>query len=89
MDKYQELEARIAKIESRNKNVEKEKAWETSGIRKVAIAVLTYCTLALYFAYVLKVNPWINAIVPTVGFLLSTLSLSIIKKFWLEYTDKR
>lgn len=81
-----ELLSRIAKIEARNQRVEKEKAWETSGVRKVAIAILTYFTLAAYFGLVLKVDPWMNAIVPTVGFLLSTLSFSLIKKIWLKYS---
>jgi hypothetical protein len=84
MNKQNFLEHRIHQIELRNKKVEKEKQWETSLVRKVSIAVVTYFTLAAYFAFVLKVNPWINAIVPTVGFLLSTLSLSVIKNIWLR-----
>jgi hypothetical protein len=85
MSTLADIQKRLQKIEARNKRVEKDKAWETSLMRKVAIAVVTYFTLATYFAFVLKVNPWINAIVPTVGFLLSTLSLSLIKKIWLKY----
>lgn len=81
-----ELLSRIAKIEARNQKVEKEKAWETSWVRKIAIAVLTYFTLAAYFGLVLKVDPWMNAIVPTVGFLLSTLSFTLIKNIWLKYS---
>lgn len=84
MDKYLELEKRISKIEARNLRVEREKQWETSTIRKISIAILTYLILASYFGFVLKVNPWINAIVPTVGFLLSTLSFSLIKKIWIN-----
>ncbi len=80
------LEERISKIEARNARVQLEKKWETSLFRKVCIALLTYLTLALYFGLVLQVNPWVNAIVPTAGFLLSTLSLSFIKKLWLRQT---
>lgn len=86
MTDYQNLEKRITKIEARNQKVEQEKAWETSFARKIAIALITYLSLAIYFGLVLKVNPWINAIVPTAGFLLSTLSLSIIKKLWMKYS---
>lgn len=85
MDQYNELKTRVEKIEERNRNVEKEKAWETSLIRKISIALITYFTLAAYFGLVLQVNPWINAIVPTTGFLLSTLSFSLIKQIWLKY----
>lgn len=79
-----DLAKRISLIESRNKKVELEKEWETSFARKLSITALTYLLLAAYFGLVLKVNPWINAIVPTVGFVLSTLSLSFIKKLWLK-----
>lgn len=89
MDKYQELENRLKKIEDRNIKVEQEKKWETSMVRKISIALITYFILALYFGLILKVDPWINAIVPTVGFLLSTLSLSIIKNVWLKYFSKK
>lgn len=78
------IEERLFAIEARNQRVEKEKAWEASTVRKITIAVITYFSLAIYFAFVLKVNPWVNAIVPTVGFLLSTLSLSFVKRTWLD-----
>jgi len=80
--KLNELEKRVVSIETRNKRVEKEKAWESSTVRKIAIAVITYLFLASYFGIVLNEDPWKNAIVPTVGFLLSTLSLSLVRKVW-------
>lgn len=82
MDSTKTLEQRVSEIEKRNQRVEADKSWETSLARKVSIATITYIALALYFGLVLGVNPWINAIVPTVGFLLSTLSLSFVKNWW-------
>lgn len=82
------LEERISKIEIRNSKVEKEKQWETSWTRKLSIALITYCLLAAYLGIVLKVDPFMNAIVPTVGFLLSTMSLSIIKNVWVKRNSK-
>ena len=79
------IEERLEKIEARNKKVEKDKAWETSLSRKVLIAILTYILISLYMKFILGVNPWINAIVPTVGFLLSTLALSWFKDVWEKY----
>lgn len=87
MKEIKKLEERIIKIEERNKKVELDKAWETSKTRKILIAIFTYLSIALYFKYILNVNPWVNAIVPTVGFLLSTLSLPIFKRLW-EKTSK-
>ncbi|HEX7041766.1 MAG TPA: hypothetical protein VF189_00815, partial [Patescibacteria group bacterium] len=78
------LEERIAKIEARNRKVETDKAWETSWTRKVLIAIFTYLAIALYLKFIVGINPWINAIVPTVGFLLSTLTLPWFKNLWMR-----
>ena len=83
------LEERVAKIEARNKRVEADKAWEGSWTRKGLIALFTYLAIALYMKFVLGLNPWINAIVPTVGFLLSTLTLSWFKQLWMQYIHKK
>lgn len=77
-----DLEKRIAAIEKRNARVEADKAWETSWTRRVAIAVLTYIVVCVYLAFVIHIDPWLNALVPVVGFLLSTLALSVIRELW-------
>jgi hypothetical protein len=82
MTSIKELEVRLKKIEERNKKVEMDKAWETSRTRKVFVAVCTYLAIALYMKFVLDVDPWVNAIVPTAGFLLSTLALPLVRKMW-------
>jgi hypothetical protein len=88
LDKFAELEKRVEKIEARNSSVELNKAWETSLTRKILIAVFTYLAIALYFKYAIKIDPWINAIVPTVGFLFSTLTLSFFKTVWSKFLYK-
>ena len=82
------LEERVAKIEERNKRVESDKAWETSWSRKILLMLFTYLAIALYLKFIVGINPWINAIVPTVGFLLSTLTLPWFKNVWLKYFYK-
>lgn len=81
----EKLEKRLAVIERRNQKVESDKAWETSTLRKLLIATFTYFTIALYLQFIVGIDPWINAIVPTIGFLLSTLTLPYFKKLWLKY----
>ena len=73
-----DLEKRIARIEQRNKQVEQNKAWETSWTRRISIALLTYVVVWMYLQFVVHVDPWINAIIPTAGFLMSTLTLTLI-----------
>lgn len=84
-----ELDKRVKQIESRNNNVESDKAWETSYTRKLLIAAFTYIAIALYLKFVVGIDPWINAIVPTVGFLLSTLTLGYFKKVWEKHIYKK
>jgi hypothetical protein len=79
------LEKRVKEIEERNLRVEGDKAWETSWTRRSLIAVFTYLSIALYFLVIGLSSPWLNAIVPTVGFLLSTLTIPFFKRMWLSH----
>lgn len=83
-----DLEKRIEQIETRNKKVEADKAWETSLVRKISVAVLTYIVIGLFMDSISVNQPWTNAIVPTLGFLLSTLTLTIFKKIWIDRAGK-
>lgn len=76
------LEDRIAKLEARNVRVEADKAWETSWFRRLLIMTLTYVVVATYLHIVMRVNTWLNALVPVLGYLLSTLTASYAKKLW-------
>jgi len=81
MDKIQE---KIETIEQRNKRVELDKAWETSFVRRGFIALVTYL-IALWFMGSIGVDDaYLNALVPTGGYILSTLSLSFLKKIWTQ-----
>ena len=78
-----DLEKEIAAIKARNKRVETDKAWETSWTRRLCIMVLTYAVVVLYSATISQVsNVFLSSLVPVMGFLLSTLSLRLIRKAW-------
>jgi hypothetical protein len=78
------LEQRIQKIEERNRYVEQNKSWETSWVRRLCISVLTYLVVLAYSWWIGTARPWIHALVPVMGFLLSTLTISTIKKHWIQ-----
>ena len=82
--KIKELENKIEKIEERNKRVESDKAWETSNLRKVLIIASTYIFAVLYLTIADTTNPYFGAVVPCVGFYLSTQTIKIIKNIWLN-----
>ncbi len=84
MKKINILEKEINKIKERNARVEAEKAWETSWTRIIIIAVLTYMGIVVFFYFAHLPNPFMNAFVPALAFILSTFSLSLVKKIWLK-----
>ncbi|MFA6214898.1 MAG: hypothetical protein WC717_06525 [Candidatus Micrarchaeia archaeon] len=77
------LERRVSEIEQRNARVEKDKAWETSLARRGALAIFTYAAVGAYLAAIGVRDAWLNAIVPAVAFMLSTLTLPYLKEMWL------
>jgi len=81
-----DLENEINQIKARNKRVELDKSWETSWTRKITIMILTYLIVLLYSFLVNKYNNiFFSSLVPVIGFLLSTLSLKLIRKFWEKH----
>lgn len=84
----QKLTKRIEALEARNKRVELDKAWETSGTRRAAIIVVTYLVVLGFLVIIKNDKPFINAIVPSLGFFLSTLVVSGLKKSWIKAKQK-
>jgi len=79
-----DLEQRIQEIENRNRKVEDDKAWEGSWVRRGLLVIFTYLAVALYLSAINVSNPWINAIVPAIGFMISTLTMPFFKRLWLS-----
>jgi sterol desaturase/sphingolipid hydroxylase (fatty acid hydroxylase superfamily) len=75
----------IEQIKQRNKKVESDKAWETSKTRRIIIALMTYFVIVIFLWSINAPHPWLNAIVPALGFILSTLTFPFFKRVWLKY----
>jgi len=80
MDIRREIEG----IKLRNKRVESDKEWELSWTRKITVALLTYIVIVIFFFSAGLPKPFINSIVPALAFLLSTLTLPLFKKIWVN-----
>lgn len=80
----QNLQTRIQQIEERNKRVESDKAWETSWFRIGSIAVITYIVAAVLLSVMHVERVWLSACVPAVGYILSTQSLPVLKRWWVS-----
>ena len=83
MASLQQLEKKVATIEARNARVEADKAWETSFARRGLLVLFTYLAVGAYLAAIGVKDAWLNAIVPAVAFMLSTLPLPYFKEIWL------
>jgi biotin transporter BioY len=78
------FEQEIQGLKERNIRVEADKAWETSLSRKVLILVTTYVVASLAMYVIGVPNFYLTAIIPTLGFFLSTLSFPFFKRWWIQ-----
>jgi hypothetical protein len=85
MSDFEQIKKDIEDIKQRNKSVEADKAWERSYMRRILLMVFTYLILSLYMLAIEIPKPWLNSIVPTIGFLLSTLSLPWFRRMWEKH----
>lgn len=79
-----DFEKEIIELKKRNQRVEGDKAWETSWTRRILLMLFTYLAIGVYLWVIGVAYPWLNAIVPAVAFMLSTLTLPFFKKKWLK-----
>jgi hypothetical protein len=88
MASLDDVERRVTRIEERNLRVELDKSWETSLSRKLIVSALTYAVIVSFFVFAGLPNPLYNSVVPTLAFLISTLSLPVFKRVWLNAKKK-
>jgi hypothetical protein len=80
----EEIRSEIGKIRERNERVEVDKAWEISLTRRAAISAGTYAVIVAFLLAIEAPNPYLAALVPVLGFILSTLTLPFLKNWWLS-----
>ena len=86
--KIDQLYIEVNEIKKRNERVELDKAWETSWTRRVVVSLFTYIVIVLFFYFAGLPKPLVNAIVPAVAFIISTLSMPIIKRWWVSHNNR-
>jgi hypothetical protein len=87
-DHSSELESRIAAIEARNRRVDADKGWETSWLRRSTIAIITYLIASALLVF-LETPRWpLAACMPVLGYLLSTVTLGVLKRRWIAEHHK-
>lgn len=71
-------------IKERNQRVEADKAWEISWTRRITVAGGTYIIIGGYLTYLNVKDAWLHAVVPAVAYILSTLTLKVLKQIWIK-----
>jgi len=87
-DRLQNIEKEIALMKGRNTKVETDKAWERSRTRVFSILCLTYVIAALAMYFIGVKQYLIQALIPVLGYFLSTQSLPVIKSWWIRRYKK-
>ena len=78
------LEQRVKNIEERNRRVEVDKAWKLSRTRTLFIAASTYILILVFMGLIKNEHPFLNALVASVAYLMSSATYKGIKKDWLK-----
>jgi hypothetical protein len=89
MEEIENIKKELDLIKERNKRVEIDKAWETSKTRIISILVMTYIITAVVFYFIGVKSYLLSALIPSVGFYLSTQSLPFIKRIWINKFIKK
>jgi hypothetical protein len=85
LQRIEALEREMESIKRRNSRVEGDKAWETSRARHVLVALITYLLATVVLWLISIEEPYFGALIPTIGFMLSTLTLEWCKKYWIAH----
>lgn len=84
-----DAEKELQTLHERNARVEVDKAWELSWTRRLWIGGATFVVAGVWLAVIEDTYPWFKALIPSVGYLLSTLSLPFIKRRWVRSRPDR
>lgn len=88
-NRLQNIDQVLDQVKQRNLRVESDKAWEGSKTRILLICAITYVVATGVFFSLGAKRPFLDAVVPTLGFLLSSQSIPLAKKFWVKSVYKR
>ena len=77
-----DIQKELAALHERNKRVEADKAWELSWTRRIFIVAVTYIFSALWLLAIGDTKPFLKALIPTAGYVLSTFTLPPLKRWW-------
>jgi len=78
------LRLEIDEIHARNRRVEADKAWELSYVRTGFIGLVTFLLVFVFLLLIHDGRPLLNGVLATLGYLLSSQTYGILKRFWIK-----
>jgi hypothetical protein len=84
-----DVEQEIQNIKARNQKVELDKAWEISWARRLFLSLVIYLIAFIWLLTINDTMPALKAFVPPFGYILSTLSLPLVKSWWAKRHPKK
>lgn len=88
-EKIELLEQEIQAIKERNQRVEADKAWEVSGFRLLIVTASTYVVATTVFYFIGVKNYFLNALIPTTAYIVSTQSMPALKRWWIHKNHQK
>lgn len=85
----EQLKKEIENIKARNRRVEADKAWETSWIRTLFVALSTFILALGFMLLVEEREPFGKALIGTIAYIMSTSTYGMLKNWWLEKNRRR
>lgn len=82
------IEKELERIKERNAKVEADKAWELSNTRRMVVGISIYLLAVVVFLGIKAPDPFVNAIIPAIGFVLSTATFPIFKELWIKHQKR-
>eukprot|EP01041_Mallomonas_annulata_P010036 gene10036-20898_t len=86
-EEISELRCRLDTLDHRHALDDKGKKFDSSWTRVLIIMAITYVSLSNYMHLIGVGDPLRGAVVPTIGFYLSTWSLCFMRKLWIRWYD--
>ncbi len=83
-DPLDDVRRDVLELQQRNARVELDKAWETSWTRRLVIAAAIWAGAWPWLVSLGVAHAARHALVPSVAYVVSTLSLPVVKRVWMH-----
>jgi len=85
MNEIEKIKKDLEEIHKRDKLAETDHAWEQSYTRRMIALAFTYLLVVVFMQAADLPDPWKNAFVPTLAYVITNQTLPLFKNLWRNY----